>query len=61
LGKGKEGKMKDFAKCFGEGCKIKDNCKRYNEGIGVTDYFVAPMYSNKTRKCINFYPERRAK
>jgi len=53
--------MKNFAKCFGEGCKIKYNCKRYNEGIGVTDYFVTPMYSNKTRKCINFYPERRAK
>lgn len=53
--------MKDIAKCFGEGCPLKYNCKRYNEGIGATDYFVAPMYSSKTRKYMNFYPERIAK
>lgn len=48
--------MKDIAKCFGEGCPLKDNCKRYNEGIGATDYFVAPMYSVKKRSCMNYYP-----
>ncbi|HPY81283.1 MAG TPA: hypothetical protein PK548_05545 [Bacteroidales bacterium] len=53
--------MKDFAKCFGEGCPLKDNCKRHLEGIGAIDWFVSPMYSSKTRKCMNFYPERIAK
>lgn len=50
--------MTDFAKCFGEGCPLKARCKRYIDGIGVTDYFVVPMYDRKKRKCMNYYPER---
>jgi len=48
--------MNDFAKCFGENCTLKENCKRYSEGIGATDWFVAPMYNKKTKKCMNYYP-----
>jgi hypothetical protein len=56
VGKGKGGEMNDFAKCFGENCPLKENCKRYSEGIGATDWFVAPMYNKKTKKCMNYYP-----
>ena len=48
--------MKDYAKCFGEGCPLKDNCKRYLEGIGAIDWFVAPMYNPKKQSCMNYYP-----
>ena len=48
----------NLTKYFGEGCRIKDNCRRYLESIKESDYVVEPMYSSKTRKCMNFYPER---
>lgn len=48
--------MKDYAKCFGEGCPLKDNCKRHLEGIGAIDWFVSPMYSVKKQSCMNYYP-----
>ena len=48
--------MKDYAKCFCEGCPLKDNCKMHLEGIGAIDWFVAPMYSVKKQSCMNYYP-----
>ena len=51
--------MNEFAKYFGEGCPLKDNCKRHLEGIGAIDWFVAPMYNKKTKKCMNYYPKER--
>ena len=48
--------MKDLAKCFGEGCPLKDNFKRYLEGIGAIDWFVSPMYKPKKQSCMNYYP-----
>lgn len=43
--------MKDITKCSGEGCPLKDNCKRYLEGIGAIDWFVSPMYKPKKQSC----------
>ena len=48
--------MKYITKCFGEGCPLKHNCKRYSEGIDIIDWLIAPMYNPKKQVCMNYYP-----
>ena len=51
----KNNNMADISKCSGEGCSLKESCKRFTSESSYYQSYIESMYSKENNKCEFYY------
>ena len=60
-GVGMVAKMKDISKCSGEGCPVKDTCRRFTvQSDNLWQSNIAPAYKTEGETCWNYLQDTKS-